>query len=169
MKQPNVSHSVIIRVELSNTPGSLGKLTTAIGEAGGNILGIDLIEAEANKIVRDITVLAADPDHAQHIREQAESVAGIHVRSVLDRTLRLHLGGKIEVHGKAPLKDRDDLSMAYTPGVARVSMEIAERPASVHTYTIKANSVAIVSDGSAVLGLGNIGPYAAIPVMEVVW
>ena len=166
MKQPNVSHSVIIRVELNNTPGSLGRLTTAIGEAGGNILGIDLIEAADNKIVRDITVLAADPDHAQHIREQVESVAGIHVRSVLDRTLRLHLGGKIEVHGKAPLKDRDDLSMAYTPGVARVSMEIAERPASVHTYTIKANSVAIVSDGSAVLGLGNIGPYAAIPVME---
>jgi malate dehydrogenase (oxaloacetate-decarboxylating) len=166
MAQPNVSHSVTIRVELSNTPGSLGRLTTAIGDAGGNILGIDLVEVEADRIVRDITVLAADPEHAQRIREQAEEVSGVHVRSVLDRTLRLHLGGKIEVCGKSPLKDRDDLSMAYTPGVARVSMEIAERPASVHTYTIKANSVAIVSDGSAVLGLGNIGPYGAIPVME---
>ncbi|WP_298335947.1 NAD-dependent malic enzyme [Ferrimicrobium sp.] len=166
MAQPNVSHSVTIRVELNNTPGSLGRLTTAIGEAGGNILGIDLIDVESDRIVRDITVLAADPDHAQLIRGKAEEVAGVHVRSVLDRTLRLHLGGKIEVRGKSPLKDRDDLSMAYTPGVARVSMEIAERPASVHTYTIKANSVAIVSDGTAVLGLGNIGPYAAIPVME---
>ena len=166
MAQPNVSHSVTIRVELNNTPGSLGRLTTAIGEAGGNILGIDLIDVESDRIVRDITVLAADPDHAQLIRGKAEEVAGVHVRSVLDRTLRLHLGGKIEVRGKTPLKDRDDLSMAYTPGVARVSMEIAERPASVHTYTIKANSVAIVSDGTAVLGLGNIGPYAAIPVME---
>ena len=166
MAQPNVSHSVTIRVELSNTPGSLGRLTTAIGDAGGNILGIDLVEVEGERIVRDVTVLAADPDHAQEIRERAEEVQGVHVRSVLDRTLRLHLGGKIEVCGKAPLKDRDDLSMAYTPGVARVSMEIAERPVSVHTYTIKANSVAIVSDGSAVLGLGNIGPHAAIPVME---
>ncbi len=166
MAQPNVSHSVTIRVELSNTPGSLGRLTTAIGEAGGNILGVDLVEVEGERIVRDVTVLAADPDHAQLIRERAEEVQGVHVRSVLDRTLRLHLGGKIEVCGKAPLKDRDDLSMAYTPGVARVSMEIAERPVSVHTYTIKANSVAIVSDGSAVLGLGNIGPHAAIPVME---
>ncbi len=166
MAQPNVSHSVTIRVELTNTPGTLGRLTTAIGEAGGNILGIDLIEAEPERIVRDVTVLAADPDHAQHIREQVELVNGIHVRSVLDRTLRLHLGGKIEVRGKSPLKDRDDLSMAYTPGVARVSMEIAERPAAVHTYTIKANSVAVVTDGTAVLGLGNIGPYAALPVME---
>ncbi|MGC9156426.1 MAG: NAD-dependent malic enzyme [Ferrimicrobium sp.] len=166
MAQPNVSHSVTIRVELANTPGSLGRLTTAIGEAGGNILGVDLIEVEGDRIVRDVTVLAADPDHAQVIRERAEEVQGVHVRSVLDRTLRLHLGGKIEVCGKSALKDRDDLSMAYTPGVARVSMEIAERPASVHTYTIKANSVAIVSDGTAVLGLGNIGPYAALPVME---
>ena len=166
MAQPNVSHSVTIRVELNNTPGSLGRLTTAIGEAGGNILGIDLIEVQPDQIVRDITVLAADPDHAQQIRERAEAVPGVHVRSVLDRTMRLHLGGKIEVRGKTPLKDRDDLSMAYTPGVARVSMEIAERPASVHTYTIKANSVAVVSDGTAVLGLGNVGPYAALPVME---
>jgi len=163
---PNVSHSVTIRVELGNVPGTLGRLTTAIGDAGGNILGVDLVEADPSYIVRDITVLASDPEHAQRIREAVEKLEGIHVRSVLDRTLRLHLGGKIEVRSKTPIANRDDLSMAYTPGVARVSLEIAERPAMVHAYTIKANSVAIVTDGSAVLGLGNIGPYAALPVME---
>ncbi|MHB8190387.1 MAG: malic enzyme-like NAD(P)-binding protein [Ferrimicrobium sp.] len=166
MTTPNVSHSVTMRVELSHIPGTLGRLTTAIGDAGGNILGLDIYEVQDNLIVRDITVLAADPDHAQRIRESAEQVSGAHVRSVLDRTFRLHLGGKIEVCSRTPITNRDELSMAYTPGVARVSLEIAQKPAHVHTYTIKSNSVAIVSDGSAVLGLGNIGPYAALPVME---
>ncbi len=166
MTTPNVSHSVAIRVELTNSPGTLGRLTTAIGEAGGNILGLDIVEVADGIIVRDITILAADPEHAQRIREAVEGVAGVHVRSVLDRTFRLHMGGKIEVRGKSPINNRDDLSMAYTPGVARVCLEIAEKPALVHTYTIKSNSVAVVTDGSAVLGLGNIGPHGALPVME---
>jgi malate dehydrogenase (oxaloacetate-decarboxylating) len=141
-------------------------LTTAIGEIGGNILGLDIIEVSGDVIVRDVTVLAADADHAAAIRNAAESVDGVHVRSVMDRTFRLHLGGKIEVRGRHPILSRDDLSMAYTPGVARVATEIAERPVQAHRYSIKANSVAVVSNGSAVLGLGNIGPYGAIPVME---
>ncbi len=166
MATPNVSHSVILRVELSHRPGSLGRLTTAIGEAGGNILGLDIVEVLGDVIVRDVTVLAADPDHALLIRQAVDQAEGVHVRSTLDRTFRLHLGGKIAVVGKHPIQNRDDLSMAYTPGVARVCLEIAEKPVEVNRYTIKSNSVAVVTDGTAVLGLGNIGPYAAIPVME---
>ncbi|SHE49195.1 malate dehydrogenase (oxaloacetate-decarboxylating) [Ferrithrix thermotolerans DSM 19514] len=166
MVTPNVSYSVVLRVELSHRPGTLGRLTTAIGEAGGNILGVDIVEVSDDVIVRDITVLAVDVEHANVIREAAESVEGVHVRSVMDRTFRLHLGGKIEVKGKVPITNRDDLSMAYTPGVARVSMEIAAKPVQVHKYTIKSNTVAVVTNGTAVLGLGNIGPYAALPVME---
>ncbi len=166
MNTPNVSHSVTLRVELSHRPGSLGRLTTAIGDAGGNILGLDIVEVLGDVIVRDVTVLAADAEHATRIRQAVEEAEGVHVRMVLDRTFRLHLGGKIEVRGKHPIASRDDLSMAYTPGVARVCMEIAEKPVEVHRYTIKSNSVAVVTDGTAVLGLGNIGPHAAIPVME---
>ncbi|ACU54851.1 Malate dehydrogenase (oxaloacetate- decarboxylating) [Acidimicrobium ferrooxidans DSM 10331] len=166
MATPNVSHSVTLRVELTNQPGTLGRLTTAIGEAGGNILGVDLVEVDAATIVRDITVLSGDPEHAERIREAAEGVPGVHVRSLVDRVFRLHAGGKIEVRGKTPIQNRDDLSMAYTPGVARVSLAIAQRPSLVHRYTIKSNSVAVVTDGTAVLGLGAIGPHASLPVME---
>ncbi len=166
MATPNVSHSVTIRAEISHRPGALGRLTTAIGEAGGNILGLDLVEVFADLIIRDITILATDEDHVTKIRAACEAVEGVHIRSVLDRVFRLHLGGKIEVRGKNPINNRDDLSMAYTPGVARVCMEIVDKPVQVHTYTIKANTVAIVSDGTAVLGLGDIGPHAAMPVME---
>ncbi len=166
MTTPNVSHSVTIRAELNHKPGVLGRLTTAIGEAGGNILGLDLVEITGDIICRDITILAIDADHAAELRKVVENVEGVHVRSVLDRTFRMHLHGKIEVVGKSPILNRDDLSMAYTPGVARVCLEIAKKPVEVYNYTIKANTVAVVSDGTAVLGLGNIGPYAAMPVME---
>ncbi len=166
MVTPNVSYSVVLRVELSHRPGTLGRLTTAIGDAGGNILGVDIVEVSGDVIIRDITVLATDVDHAYVIREASEQVEGVHVRSVMDRTFKLHLGGKIEVKSKIPIENRDDLSMAYTPGVARVSLAIAAKPVQVHKYTIKSNTVAVVTNGTAVLGLGNIGPYAALPVME---
>ncbi len=166
MAIPNVSHSVTIRAQLSHHPGVLGRLTTAIGEAGGNILGLDLVDVNSEIIIREITVLAIDHEHAQSIKQIVENVEGVHVVSIQDRTFRMHWHGKIEVVGKTPIANRDDLSMAYTPGVARVCLEIARKPVEVHNYTIKANSVAVVSDGTAVLGLGNIGPYAAMPVME---
>ncbi|MDQ1374715.1 MAG: hypothetical protein QOJ09_2053, partial [Actinomycetota bacterium] len=166
MATPNTQYSVRIRVEEDNTPGTLGRLTTAIGAAGGSIGALDLVEVVGDRMVRDITVLAIDEGHVERIRAAVEAVDGIHVRDVADRTFLMHMGGKIEVTSKVPLTNRDDLSMAYTPGVARVCNAIAKDPDEVHSLTIKKNSVAIVTDGTAVLGLGDIGPYAALPVME---
>ena len=166
MASPNPAYSVRLRVEVDNTPGSLGRLATAIGEAGGNIAALDIVEATATAVVEDVTVDARDEDHATAIRAAVEALDGVHVHSVLDRTFLLHVGGKIEVRSKIPLRDRADLSMAYTPGVARVCNAIAAEPDQVHALTIKRNTVAIVTDGTAVLGLGDIGPEAALPVME---
>jgi malate dehydrogenase (oxaloacetate-decarboxylating) len=166
MPNPNASYSVTIQVEIDHRPGALGRLTTAIGAAGGNILGLDIVEVVGGMIVRDVTVLASDEEHVQYIKKAVEAVEGVTVRSVLDRTFRMHVGGKLEVASRFPLHDRDDLSMAYTPGVARVCLDIARNPEHVHRYTIKSNSVAVVTDGTAVLGLGSIGPEAALPVME---
>ena len=166
MASPNASYSVRIRVEVDNRPGTLGRLATAIGEAGGNICALDIVESLGDRIVEDVTVYATDEAHAALISDAVAAVEGITVRSSRDRTFLLHAGGKIEVRSKIPVASRDDLSMAYTPGVARVCNAIAEDPAQVHQLTIKQNSVAIVTDGTAVLGLGNIGPYAALPVME---
>jgi malate dehydrogenase (oxaloacetate-decarboxylating) len=166
MAVPNVSYSVRIRVEVDHKPGSLGRVATAIGEAGGNIAALDIVEVTGDRMVRDITVLAADVTHVQDIRDALELLEGVVVVDVSDRVFLMHEGGKIEVRSKIPLQNRDDLSMAYTPGVARVCLDIAERPEDVHKYTIKKNTVAIVTDGTAVLGLGNIGPEASLPVME---
>ena len=166
MASPNASYSVRFRVQVLNKPGVLGRLTTAIGEAGGNIIGVDLVEVAGDEMIRDLTVFAIDVGHVERIRAAIEELDDIHVIDVRDRTFLMHEGGKIEVHSKAPLTSRDDLSMAYTPGVARVCLAIAENPADVHKFTIKRNSVAVVTDGTAVLGLGNIGPEAALPVME---
>ena len=166
MPSPNASHSVLLRVEIPNSPGALGRLATAVGEAGGNIASVDIVETNGSKVVEDITVFAADEKHIAQIRAAVEAAGDIVVRSARDRTFLMHLGGKIEVKSRAPLRSRDDLSMAYTPGVARVCNAIAENPADVHKYTIKRNSVAIVTDGTAVLGLGDIGPHASLPVME---
>ena len=166
MAAPNTQYSVRIRVEIENRPGALGRLTTAIGDAGGSIGALDIVEVMGETVVRDVTVLAVDEGHVDRIREAVEALDGIHVRNVRDRTFLMHLGGKIEVTSKVPLTTRDDLSMAYTPGVARVCNAIAKDPDEVHKFTIKKNSVAIVTDGTAVLGLGDIGPYAALPVRE---
>jgi len=164
--QPSPSYSITIRAAIENRPGMLGQLTSAIGGAGGDIGAVDIVSVGSGVIVRDITVNARNDAHAAAIAERVNDVDGVRVINVSDRTFLMHLGGKIEVRGKMPLKTRDDLSMAYTPGVARVSMAIANDPAKAWNLTIKRNTVAVVSDGSAVLGLGNIGPYAAMPVME---
>jgi malate dehydrogenase (oxaloacetate-decarboxylating) len=163
---PSASFSATLRVHLDNRPGSFGHLADAIGEAGGLLDAIDLVRVERNKKVRDVTVLASDASHMEQIVAAAERVEGVEVEHVSDRTFLLHLGGKIEMRPKAPLRTRDDLSMAYTPGVARISQAIAEDPATVWNLTSKQNTVAVVTDGTAVLGLGDIGPEAALPVME---
>ena len=165
-RTPSSAYSVCLRVESENRPGWLGRIATAIGEAGGNIAGLEIVEMLAGRMVRDVTVLAASEDHAAAIRAAVEAVPGAVVREAVDRTFALHEGGKITVRSKLPLSTRDDLSMAYTPGVARVCTAVAKDPELAHRYTIKSNSVAVVTDGTAVLGLGDIGPLAALPVME---
>ena len=143
----------------------LGKVAGAIGDAGAVIGPIDLVEADGG-LVRDITVDANDPDHWDDIVGAINAIDGAQVIDTTDRTFQIHVGGKIEQHNRSPLKTRDDLSMAYTPGVARVCSAIAEDRERAFQYTIKRNTVAVVSDGTAVLGLGDIGPEAAMPVME---
>jgi malate dehydrogenase (oxaloacetate-decarboxylating) len=163
---PSASYSMTVRLEIRNRPGMLGKVTSAIGRAGGDIGAVDLVQAGADTLVRDITFNARDDAHGRAVVETLKRVAGVEVRHVSDRTFLMHLGGKIEVRGKMAVKTRDDLSMAYTPGVARVCLAIHDDPQKAYTLTIKQNTVAVVTDGTAVLGLGDIGPKAAMPVME---
>jgi len=163
---PSASYSMTVRLEIRNRPGMLGKVTSTIGEAGADIGAVDLVQMGDQVVVRDITFNARDDKHGQAVVDALRKVAGVRVVHVSDRTFLMHLGGKIEVRGKAAVKTRDDLSMAYTPGVARVCMAIHEDPQKAYTLTIKQNAVAVVTDGTAVLGLGDIGPKAAIPVME---
>src|SRR5439155_458075 len=155
-----------VRLEIRNRTGMLGKVTSAIGQAGADIGAVDLVQMGGKSVVRDITFNARDEKHGQSVVEALRRVAGARVVHVSDRTFLMHLGGKIEVRGKVAVKTRDDLSMAYTPGVARVCMAIHDDPQKAYTLTIKHNAVAVVTDGTAVLGLGDIGPKAAIPVME---
>ena len=162
----SASFSAVLRVHLEDVPGTFGRLAAAIGEAGGLLDAIDLVRVEGGEKVRDVTVLADNAEHMDAIADAVRAVPGIWLEHVSDRTFLMHLGGKIEVTPKTPVKTRDDLSMAYTPGVARVSSAIAEDAAKVWTLTIKANTVAVVTDGTAVLGLGDVGPEAALPVME---
>ena len=164
--QPSASYSLTLRIRLPHRPGSLGVVATAIGQTGGMLGAIDLVRVEGDQVVRDITVMCAGSTHGDAVVEAVRTLDGVVVEAVSDRTMLMHVGGKIEVVPKVPVKTRDDLSMVYTPGVARVCSAIAEDPAKAWTLTIKGNTVAIVSDGSAVLGLGDIGPYAAMPVME---
>src|SRR5436305_6926399 len=163
---PSAQYSITLRVQIEDRPGMLGRVASAIGEASGTIGAVDLISVDEAHTVRDITVAAGDQDHWRPITAAVEAVEGATVIDTTDRTLLLHVGGKIEMRNKHPLKTRDDLSMAYTPGVARVCQTIAEDPTKAFQYTIKRNTVAVVSDGTAVLGLGDIGPRAAMPVME---
>src|SRR5881409_3953378 len=166
MKTPSASYSFTIRLQIANRPGMLGRVASAIGEAGGDIGAVDLVETTRERTERDITVKARDSVHAQQIVSRLRHVAGVRVGHVSDRTFLMHLGGKIEVRNKIPIRTRDDLSMAYTPGVARVCLAIRDDRQRAFSLTIKQNTVAVVTDGTAVLGLGDIGPEAALPVME---
>jgi malate dehydrogenase (oxaloacetate-decarboxylating) len=164
---PSAQYRLTIRVKLDDAQGTLlGALTGAIGAAGGAVGAVDIVEVDAEHSVRDIVVDAAGREHWQQIIEAIAAIVGVEVIDTTDRTFLLHVGGKIEQHNKHPLKTRDDLSMVYTPGVARVCLAIHDDPAKAFQYTIKRNTVAVVSDGTAVLGLGDIGPAAAMPVME---
>jgi malate dehydrogenase (oxaloacetate-decarboxylating) len=164
----SAQYSVTVRVELDARQEPLGKLTAAIAEAGGELVSVDLVPGAGGegKRVRAFTIDARNAEHWEHILRAIGSTRGARVIDFTDRTFDMHRKGKIEQHNKYPLKTRDDLSMAYTPGVARVCEYIAADRSKAFEFTIKANTVAVVSDGSAVLGLGDIGPEAAMPVME---
>jgi malate dehydrogenase (oxaloacetate-decarboxylating) len=166
MSSTSPGYGITIRVEGAPERQPVAQATTAITNAGATITALDVAESNLDLVVVDITCDTIDVNHAQDICVQIEKTPGLKVRKVSDRTFLLHLGGKIEVTPKVPLKTRDDLSRAYTPGVARISQAIAADPADARRLTIKRNTVAVVTDGSAVLGLGNIGPAAALPVME---
>jgi malate dehydrogenase (oxaloacetate-decarboxylating) len=160
------SYSITMRLHTAPDHAVVGAVATAIAHAGGIVMAIDVAESSHTRLVVDLTCSAGDAEHAKVLEQAVDQVEGVEVYKVSDRTFLLHIGGKIEVTSKVPLRNRDDLSMAYTPGVGRVSMAIAEHPEDVWNLTTKGNTVAVVTDGSAVLGLGNIGPGAAMPVME---
>ncbi|WP_437223453.1 NAD-dependent malic enzyme [Planctomicrobium sp. SH661] len=160
------AYSITIRLKYKDVPGALGKMTSAIGDAGGSIGAVDIVDSRDGVITRDFSVQATDVAHGERIASAVNSLKDVDVVNVSDRTFLMHLGGKIEVTSRVPLKTRDDLSMAYTPGVARICKAIADDPDASFNLTIRRNTVAVVSDGTAVLGLGNIGPRAAMPVME---
>jgi malate dehydrogenase (oxaloacetate-decarboxylating) len=163
---PSPSYSITIRVEIDNRIGMFAQLATAISMAGGDLGSVDIVRVEKGKVIRDVTVNARDDEHEREIVRAIKSTDGVKVLKVMDRTFSAHEGGKIEIHNRIPMRDRDDLSKVYTPGVARICRYIQQNPESAYRYTIKGNSVAIITDGTAVLGLGDIGPEAAMPVME---
>ena len=166
MATPSPGYSITVRVEAPTDPAATARLSRVVAEAGGAITALDVAESHPQMLVVDVVCNASDVAHSESITKAIAALEGFSVRKVSDRTFLLHLGGKIEVNPKVALKHRDDLSRAYTPGVARVCLAIAENPADARRLTIKRNTVAVVTDGSAVLGLGNIGPAAALPVME---
>jgi malate dehydrogenase (oxaloacetate-decarboxylating) len=166
MSRPTAAFSATLEVRLAHEPGTLGRLCTAIGEVGGNIRSLTGFSVTGDSLNERIVVDASSEEHIREICDAANGLDGVEVVTAIDRTFELHQGGKLETVSRIALNDADDLSMAYTPGVARVCMAIHDKPALVHELTIKRNTVAIVSDGTAVLGLGDIGPEAAMPVME---
>lgn len=163
---PSPSYSITIRTEIENRIGMFAKIATAISSADGDLGSVDIVRVEKGKLIRDITVNARDEAHEKQIVKSLKTIAGVKVLRVMDRTFSAHEGGKIEMRSKIPVRDRDDLSKVYTPGVARVCTDIYEHREHAYRYTIKGNAVAVITDGTAVLGLGDIGPEAAMPVME---
>ncbi|HEY9763850.1 MAG TPA: NAD-dependent malic enzyme [Trichocoleus sp.] len=163
---PNSSYSLTLRLKIPNQAGMLAKVTQAIADAGGNLGDMNLISRSRKSLIRDVNVDAASEDHAAEIVTAVRDISDIEVVEICDRTFKIHEGGKISVESRLDLKNQDDLAMAYTPGVGRVCLEIADNPDRVYDLTIKGNTIAIVTDGSAVLGLGNLGPAGALPVME---
>jgi malate dehydrogenase (oxaloacetate-decarboxylating) len=166
MATPSPGNSITLRVEAPSSFTATSELAAAVAAAGAPVTALDVVESHHERIVVDVTANTTDEDHAGRITAALNALEGVHVRKVSDRTFLMHLGGKLEVVPKVALRNRDDLSRAYTPGVARVCLAIAENPEDARRLTIKRNTVAVVTDGSAVLGLGNIGPAAALPVME---
>ena len=166
MASTSPGYGITIRVEGSPDLQPVAQITSALATAGATITALDVVESLLDRVVIDVTCDTVNADHADEITESLNKIDGLVVRKVSDRTFLLHLGGKIEIASKVPLKTRDDLSRAYTPGVARISQAIVDDPTNVRRLTMKRNTVAVVTDGSAVLGLGNIGPAAALPVME---
>ncbi|OMI33734.1 NAD-dependent malic enzyme [Streptomyces sparsogenes] len=163
---PSVSYSMTVRLEVPASGTAVSQLTTAVESSGGSVTGLDVTASGHEKLRIDVTIAATSTAHADEIVEKLRGIEGVSLGKVSDRTFLMHLGGKIEMSSKHPIRNRDDLSMVYTPGVARVCQAIADNPEDARRLTIKRNSVAVVTDGSAVLGLGNIGPKAALPVME---
>jgi len=166
MPVPGPGYSITVRLETPPSATAAGDITSAVGRVGGVITAFDVVESHNDRVVVDITCNALSGDHVNVIRNVLAELPGVRVRKVSDRTFLVHLGGKLEVNSKVALRNRDDLSRAYTPGVARVCQAIAANPEDARRLTIKRNTVAVVTDGSAVLGLGNLGPAAALPVME---
>ena len=164
--QPSISYSITVRLELPAGGSAISSLTSCVEEAGGIVTALDVTASGHDKLRIDVTCAASDTAHADRIVDALRAIEGVAVHKVSDRTFLMHLGGTIEMASKHPIRNRDDLSMVYTPGVARVCEAIAANPEDARRLTVKRNSVAVVTDGSAVLGLGNIGPAAALPVME---
>jgi malate dehydrogenase (oxaloacetate-decarboxylating) len=166
MANPSPGNSITLRVEAPSSFSATSELAAAVGAAGAAITALDVSESHHETLVVDVTCNTTDDEHAARVKDALNALDGVTVQHVSDRTFLMHLGGKLEVVPKVALRNRDDLSRAYTPGVARVCLAIAEDPAAARNLTVKRNTIAVVTDGSAVLGLGNIGPAAALPVME---
>ena len=165
-RHPGIAHSITIRAEYANEVGKLGNITLVISESGGDIGAVDIVSTRQNTITRDITINARDSSHMDYIIDAISSINGVNIINISDQVFLRHLGGKIEMKSKTPIKTRNDMSIVYTPGVARVSTAISQHPEAVWNLTSKGNTVAVVTDGSAVLGLGDIGVAASLPVME---